>query len=50
MDISRLKPVHEQRILLLALAAGLPAVVTSMVILWWVGDYTRESPVDAHAC
>ncbi len=42
MDFSRLKPVHEQRILLLALAAGLPAVVTSMVILWWVGDYSAK--------
>jgi two-component system, NtrC family, nitrogen regulation sensor histidine kinase NtrY len=53
MDISRLKPVHEGRILLLALAAGLPAVVTSMVILWgashyvdtekrWVADYSTK--------
>lgn len=31
--------VHEQRILLMALAAGLPAVVTSMLILW-LGAYT----------
>jgi two-component system nitrogen regulation sensor histidine kinase NtrY len=42
VDISRLKPVHEGRILLLALAAGLPAVVTSMIILWWLGDYTPK--------
>ena len=34
MDFSRFKPVHEQRMLLLALAAGLPAVVTAMVMLW----------------
>jgi nitrogen fixation/metabolism regulation signal transduction histidine kinase len=38
--LSKLKPVHEQRMLLWALAAGLPAVVTSLVILWWVGDYS----------
>ena len=38
MDLSRLKPVHEGRILLLALAAGFPGVVTSMLILWY-GDY-----------
>ena len=42
MDLSRLKPVHEGRILLLALAAGLPAVVTAMIILWWLGDYTPK--------
>jgi len=30
----KLKPVHEGRILLLALAAGLPAVVVSMWIIW----------------
>src|SRR5580704_4078711 len=42
MDLSRIKPVHEGRILLLALAAGLPAVVTSMIILWWLGDYTPK--------
>ena len=38
MDLSRLRPVHEGRILLLALAAGFPGVVTSMLILWY-GDY-----------
>src|SRR5262244_346374 len=41
MDLSRLKPVHEGRILLLALAAGLPAVATAVGILWW-GDYTPK--------
>lgn len=39
MDLSRLKPVHEGRILLLALAAGLPAVATSLIILWWAGNH-----------
>jgi two-component system nitrogen regulation sensor histidine kinase NtrY len=43
MDFSRLKPVHEGRILLLALAAGLPAVVTCLIILWWAGNnYTPK--------
>jgi nitrogen fixation/metabolism regulation signal transduction histidine kinase len=43
MDLSRLKPVHEGRILLLALAAGLPAVATSLIILWWAGNnYTPK--------
>ncbi len=42
MDFSKLKPVHEQRLLLLALAAGLPAVITSLVILWWVGEYSSK--------
>ncbi len=42
MDFSRFKPVHEGRVLLLALAAGLPAVVTSMIILWWLGDYSSK--------
>ncbi len=28
--------------LLLALASGLPAVVTAMVILWWLGNYTPK--------
>jgi two-component system, NtrC family, nitrogen regulation sensor histidine kinase NtrY len=31
--------VHEQRILVLALVAGAPAVLTSLLILW-LGDYT----------
>ena len=43
MDLSRLKPVHEGRILLLALAAGLPAVATSLIILWWASNnYTPK--------
>ncbi len=33
--------VHEQRILLMALVAASPAVITSMGILWW-GDYTSK--------
>jgi two-component system nitrogen regulation sensor histidine kinase NtrY len=42
VDFSKLKPVHEQRMLLLALASGLPAVITVMIILWWQGDYTPK--------
>jgi nitrogen fixation/metabolism regulation signal transduction histidine kinase len=42
MDPSRLKPVHEGRIVLLALAAGLPGVATSLIILWWLGDYSSK--------
>jgi two-component system, NtrC family, nitrogen regulation sensor histidine kinase NtrY len=42
MDFSRLKPVHEGRILLLALAAGLPAVATVLIMLWWVGNFTPK--------
>ncbi len=42
MDFSRLKPVHEGRILLLALAAGLPGVATALIILWWLGNYTPK--------
>src|SRR5258706_3602354 len=34
--------VHEQRILVMALVAGSPAVITSMIILWWLGDYTPK--------
>jgi two-component system nitrogen regulation sensor histidine kinase NtrY len=34
--------VHEQRVLLMALVAGLPAVVTCMIILWWTGDYPSK--------
>ncbi len=41
MDFSRFKPVHEGRILLLALVAGLPGVATSMFILWY-GDYAPK--------
>src|SRR5260370_17948210 len=34
--------VHEQRILVMALVAGSPAVITCMIILWWLGDYTPK--------
>jgi two-component system, NtrC family, nitrogen regulation sensor histidine kinase NtrY len=34
----RFRPVHEQRMLLLGLTAGLPAVIAAMVFLW-MGDY-----------
>ncbi|HYL78398.1 MAG TPA: ATP-binding protein [Bryobacteraceae bacterium] len=34
--------VHEQRILMMSLLAGSPAVVTCMIILWWLGDYTPK--------
>lgn len=34
--------VHEQRVLLMALLAGAPAVLTSMIILW-TGDYQPRS-------
>ena len=37
----RSRIVHEQRIFLMALAAGLPAVIAVMVILWG-GDYTAK--------
>lgn len=37
----RSKLVHERRIMLLALAAGLPGVLTSEIILW-TGDYTAK--------
>jgi len=39
MDFSRFKPVHEGRIVLIALVAGLPAVAASMIILWWAGNH-----------
>jgi len=35
----KLKPVHEQRMRLLALGAGLPAVIAALVLLW-IGDYS----------
>lgn len=41
MDLSKLKPVHEQRMLLLALAAGLPAVITALALLW-TGGHTPK--------
>ena len=34
--------VHEQRILVMSLIAGSPAVITCMIILWWAGDYTPK--------
>lgn len=37
----QLKPVHEQRMRLLALGAGLPAVVAALVLLW-MADYTPK--------
>lgn len=42
MDFSTFKPAHEQRVALLALAAGLPAVAASLVILWWLGGYSSR--------
>src|SRR5665213_1482914 len=42
MKISdQLKPVHEQRMRLLALGAGLPAVIAALVLLW-IADYTPK--------
>jgi nitrogen fixation/metabolism regulation signal transduction histidine kinase len=42
MKISdQLKPVHEQRMRLLALGAGLPAVIAALVLLW-MADYTPK--------
>jgi len=40
--LEKLKPVHEQRMLLLALAAGLPAVAICMWLLW-TGSYTPKT-------
>ncbi len=37
----RLRPTHEQHVLLNALLAGLPAVVVSMALLW-AGDFTPK--------
>src|ERR1700722_9993816 len=42
MDFSRFKPVHEGRMVLLALAAGSPGVVTPLIILCWLGDYSPK--------
>jgi two-component system nitrogen regulation sensor histidine kinase NtrY len=42
VDFSKLKPVHEQRMMLLALAAGLPAVAVAMAILWWIGSFSPK--------
>ena len=41
MKFQKPEIVHEQRILLMALAAGVPAVITSMIILWW-GDHSSK--------
>ncbi len=35
--------MHEARILLLALAAGFPAVATTLIILWFAGDYQPKT-------
>ena len=37
----QLKPVHEQRMRLLALAAGVPAILVALVLLW-TADYTPK--------
>jgi nitrogen fixation/metabolism regulation signal transduction histidine kinase len=42
VKFSKLHLVHEQRILVMALLAGSPAVLTSMLILW-LGDYTSRA-------
>jgi nitrogen fixation/metabolism regulation signal transduction histidine kinase len=42
MSLPKPQLVHEQRILLMALVAGAPAVATCMIILWWLGDYTPK--------
>lgn len=41
MKLQKPELVHEQRILLMALAAAVPAVVTSMIVLWW-GDHSSK--------
>jgi nitrogen fixation/metabolism regulation signal transduction histidine kinase len=41
MNVHKPRLVHEQRILAMALAAGFPAVLTAMLILW-LGDYTPK--------
>jgi len=37
--VEKLRPVHEQRMRLLALGAGLPAVIAALALLW-LSDYT----------
>ncbi len=37
--LERLRPVHEQRMMLLAMAAGLPAAAVALWLLW-TGDYS----------
>ena len=34
---------HEKRILVLALAAGAPAVLVCMIMLWWTGDHSAKT-------
>jgi two-component system, NtrC family, nitrogen regulation sensor histidine kinase NtrY len=41
VKLSKPRLVHEQRILVMALVAGAPAVITSMLVLW-LGDYTSR--------
>ncbi len=41
MKLHKPQLVHEQRILVLALVAGAPAVLTSMLMLW-LGDHTPK--------
>ncbi len=40
--LSKLRPVHEQRMLLLALGAGFPAVLVALIILW-TGGFTPKT-------
>ena len=37
--VEKLRPVHEQRMRLLALGAGLPAVIAALGLLW-LSEYT----------
>ena len=41
MSVQKPRLVHEQHILVMALIAGAPAVLTSMLVLW-LGDYTSR--------
>ena len=40
--IYRLRPVHERRMMLLALGAGLPASAIALVLLW-TGNFTPRT-------
>jgi two-component system nitrogen regulation sensor histidine kinase NtrY len=42
MKLRKPELVHEQRVLLMALVSGAPAVITCMIILWWQGDYPSK--------
>jgi two-component system nitrogen regulation sensor histidine kinase NtrY len=43
MKLHKPELVHEQRVLLMALISGSPAVITSMIILWWpTNGYTAK--------